>query len=87
MQNRANMHQDLRFFKYFLAIFRPHGTHRSTQVFSALSTQFTTVIHQYQNLFHSKMPLLTILVQKEVLGKSVFCSDESVAFTAIKTYF
>ena len=87
MQNRANMHQDLRFFKYFFAIFRPHGTHRSTQVFTALSTQFTTVIHQYQNLFHLKNPLLTNLVQKEVLGNSVFCSHESVAFTDIKTYF
>lgn len=87
MQNRANMHQDLRFFKYFFAIFRPHGTHRSTQVFTALSTQFTTVIHKYQNLFHLKNPLLTNLVQKEVLGNSVFCSHESVAFTAIKTYF
>lgn len=87
MQNRANMHQDLRFFKYFFAIFRPHGTNRSTQVFTALSTQFTTVIHQYQNLFHLKNPLLTNLVQKEVLGNSVFCSHESVAFTAIKTYF
>jgi hypothetical protein len=87
MQNRANMHQDLRFFKYFLAIFRPHGTHRSTQVFSALSTQFTTVIHQYQNLFHLKSPLLTNLVQKEVLDKCAFCSQESVAFTGIKTYF
>ena len=81
------MHQDLRFFKYFFAIFRPHGTHRSTQVFTALSTQFTTVIHQYQNLFYLKNPLLTNLVQKEVLGNSVFCSHESVAFTAIKTYF
>ena len=87
MQNRANMHQDLRFFKYFFAIFRPHGTNRSTQVFTALSTQFSTVIHQYQNLFHLKNPLLTNLVQKEVLGNSVFCSHESVAFTAIKTYF
>ena len=87
MQMRANMHQDLRFFKYFFAIFRPHGTHRSTQVFTALSTQFTTVIHQYQNLFHLKRPLLTNLVQKEVLDESAFCSYESVAFTAIKTYF
>ena len=57
------------------------------QVFTALFTQFTTVIHQYQNLFHLKRPLLTNLVQKEVLDDCVFCSHESVAFTAIKTYF
>jgi hypothetical protein len=57
------------------------------QVFTALFTQFTTVIHHYQNLFHQKRALLTKLVQREFYGDCVFCSHESVAFTAIKTYF